>query len=640
MKDSIRHYLQILAAGAALAMGASACGGDDNTGSGDDGGTAAATGTQFLQLAPYGSTRAAMNSTDTQFELAITVERQGKNASGQHKAALEPWDEAAPRSFNAEEGTSYQLLPQGLYAIEPQEVTLEEGEAGKAAVLKLDPSAVFEQVKQTGAQYALGVTLSSESAKIVSSRRSLAVVLDLNYPRLEFDMPQVAPSVSLRQEDTPVEIPTLFYYKVQGQEAGSPAAFSCKLAVPGNAAELVAEYNAKNNASYELLPEGSYDLGDGVSYQPGQQQAAATMTVHRAKLGVVSYLLPLTLAEPSDGSVLCSKEVYYISFGQTYSNPVIAKNCPDPTVMRAQDGKFYLYCTEGSGGNGGMGIYRSDNLVDWEHAGSVIQGNYLSWAELNNSKGGGDLWAPEARYINGKYYVYFSVSRMGMPEMSKIGVATGPTPTGPFTDSDKALISYDNEGDGSAMGVWNSIDQFYWEEDGKKYLFWGSFNGLFVTQLTDDGLSVLRDGEGEPVLDKQVAGSAFEATCIYKKNGYYYLLASVGSCCNGDNSTYRVVVGRSKDLLGPYVDKDGKKMIDNHYELVLDNNDRWVGPGHNSQILQDDAGQDWMIYHSYERGDTGKGRMLMLDRLLWTDDGWPYVRNAAPSDEETIPVFN
>ena len=222
MKDSIRHYLQILAAGAALAMGASACGGDDGAGSGDDGGTAAATGTQFLQLAPYGSTRAAMNSDDTQFELAITVERQGKNASGQHKAALEPWGEAELRSFNAEEGSSYQLLPEDLYAIEPQEVTLEEGEAGKAAVLKLDPSAVFEQVKKTGAQYALGVTLSSESAKIVSSRRSLGVVLDLNYPRLEFDMPQVTPSVSLRQEETPVEIPTLFYYKVQGQEAGSP----------------------------------------------------------------------------------------------------------------------------------------------------------------------------------------------------------------------------------------------------------------------------------------------------------------------------------------------------------------------------------------------------------------------------------
>ena len=135
MKDPIRRYLQALAAGAALAMGASACGGDDGAGSGDDGGTAAATGTQFLQLAPYGSTRAAMNSDDTQFELAITVERQGKNASGQHKAALEPWGEAALRSFNAEEGASYQLLPEGLYAIEPQEVTLEDGEAGKAAVI-------------------------------------------------------------------------------------------------------------------------------------------------------------------------------------------------------------------------------------------------------------------------------------------------------------------------------------------------------------------------------------------------------------------------------------------------------------------------------------------------------------------------
>lgn len=78
------------------------------------------------------------------------------------------------------------------------------------------------------------------------------------------------------------------------------------------------------------------------------------------------------------------------------------------------------------------------------------------------------------------------------------------------------------------------------------------------------------------------------------------MFASIGSCCNGVNASYQVVVGRSENLLGPYVDKDGKDMLKNNWELVLEGDgQKWIGPGHNSIIVQDDEGTDWMIYHSY-----------------------------------------
>ena len=102
------------------------------------------------------------------------------------------------------------------------------------------------------------------------------------------------------------------------------------------------------------------------------------------------------------------------------------------------------------------------------------------------------------------------------------------------------------------------------------------------------------------------------------------------------------MVGRSQDLLGPYLDKSGKDMINNAWELVLEGDgQKFFGPGHNSIIVQDDAGTDWMIYHSYvkENGEVG-GRLGMLDRVLWTEDGWPYIKNCVPSTSDFLPVFN
>ena len=77
------------------------------------------------------------------------------------------------------------------------------------------------------------------------------------------------------------------------------------------------------------------------------------------------------------------------------------------------------------------------------------------------------------------------------------------------------------------------------------------------------------------------------------------MFASIGSCCQGVKSTYKVVVGRSKKVWGPYKDKTGKPMLKNGYSLVIGANDHFVGNGHGSQIIQDDAGQDWLLYHGF-----------------------------------------
>ena len=302
----------------------------------------------------------------------------------------------------------------------------------------------------------------------------------------------------------------------------------------------------------------------------------------------------------------------------THKNPVINYSLPDPTVIKANDGFFYLYATEDIRNTP---IYRSQDLVNWKFVGTAFTDATRPTFE---PKGG--LWAPDINYINGKYVLYYSMSVWGGEWTCGIGVATSDKPEGPFTDHGKLFRS--NE-----IDVQNSIDPFYIEENAKKYLFWGSFRGIYAIELSDDGLSV------RPGAEKQrIAGTAYEGTYIHKRNGFYYLFASVGSCCEGLNSTYTTVVGRSENLFGPYVDKQGQSMMDNHHEVMIRKNQKFVGTGHNSKIVQDQEGQDWMLYHAVSV-DNPKGRVLMMDQVRWKDE-WPYVEGNTSSLTSPKPIFN
>ncbi|NLI99976.1 MAG: family 43 glycosylhydrolase [Bacteroidales bacterium] len=301
-----------------------------------------------------------------------------------------------------------------------------------------------------------------------------------------------------------------------------------------------------------------------------------------------------------------------------YRNPVIDYSLPDPTIVRADDGYFYLYATEDIRN---LPIHRSRDLVNWEYVGTAFTDATRPTFEPN-----GGLWAPDINIINGRYVLYYSMSVWGGEWTCGIGVATADKPEGPFTDHGKMFRS--NE-----IGVQNSIDPFYIEEEGTKHLFWGSFRGIYTIELSDDGLSVKPGAEKE-----QIAGTAYEGVYIHKRNDYYYLFASIGSCCEGLNSTYTTVVGRSSSLFGPYADKRGRPMMENYHEVLIQRNQKFVGTGHNSEIVQDVKGQDWIFYHAVSV-DHPKGRVLMMDQVKWQND-WPHVEGGTPSLEAQKPIFD
>lgn len=329
---------------------------------------------------------------------------------------------------------------------------------------------------------------------------------------------------------------------------------------------------------------------------------------------------------------------------KTYKNPVYGSDFPDPTVIRAADGTFYAYAT-------GCKAKKSTDLVKWTDVPGVISrptwndSTYLD-AEGKKKTDYYSLWAADVSYVDGKYVCFYASALWGNGSRTGIGVAVGDTPT-KFTDKGKVFRS-------TEIGVKNSIDPCYVEEFDKKYVVWGSFNDICIAELTDDALAIK---DFTPINNPQpngswtrhkgvtkLAGGAFEGAMIYKRGQYYYLFCSVGSCCEGGNSTYRTVVGRSTKLLGPYVNKQGGQMVSDNYTTIIKGNEgdegRWKGPGHNSEIITDDNGDDWLLYHSYDRNNNFNGRLMLLDKITWSKDGWPSVNDGYPSsDEMPAPVF-
>lgn len=318
-----------------------------------------------------------------------------------------------------------------------------------------------------------------------------------------------------------------------------------------------------------------------------------------------------------------------------YSNPVFEPVLADPTVVRdLNTGLFYAFGTADDWGDGTgtrmVPVLKSADLTQWEYVKNALPSK-------PNWKQEGGIWAPDVNQVNGKYYMYYAYSTWGDPDPG-IGLAIADAPGEDFIDQGKVFLS-------SEVDVPNSIDPCFFEEDSKKYLFWGSFSdlqtqGTYVVELTDDGKEA-RD------LNKKIkiAAGDWEAVMIHKKDNYYYFFGSKGSCCEGVNSKYHVLVGRSEHLLGPYIDQEGRNITERGTgTLLVQGNEKFVGTGHNAQIISDDAGDDWLLYHGIDikQGNLSSGisrRVLLLDKLEW-EDGWPLIEDKqASTEKQQAPVF-
>lgn len=309
-----------------------------------------------------------------------------------------------------------------------------------------------------------------------------------------------------------------------------------------------------------------------------------------------------------------------------FKNPVFTPDLADPTVIKTTDGWFYAYGTENTWTDGIhhiVPVVKSKDMLHWEYVADAFKSR-PAW------KQNGGIWAPDVNVVNGKYYMYYSYSTWGDPNPG-IGLAIADKPEGPFVDHGKIF-------DSKSIGVENSIDPCFVQVNKKNelrsYVFWGSFHGIYGIELTDD----LTKTQGEKF---KIAGSAFEATYIKERNGKFYFFGSLGSCCEGARSQYRVGVAVADDIKGPYKDRDGNAVLNDWAQgtLLIAGNaaDGWVGPGHNSEIIKDAAGNDYLFYHAIEVANPNlpggaTRRPLMLDRIHWVK-GWPTIQGTKPGTD-------
>ncbi|MGI6713950.1 MAG: family 43 glycosylhydrolase [Bacilli bacterium] len=315
----------------------------------------------------------------------------------------------------------------------------------------------------------------------------------------------------------------------------------------------------------------------------------------------------------------------------------------DPFCFRDDDGTFYLYCsntycTQADDAEVTLDygpIFKSQTMTSWQWCGSVFRGQetYALW---NNGEGG--VWAPTVIKINNHYNFYYTLGAGGFySEYTGIGVATSPTPYGPWTHYGKVF----NSGE---IGVANSIDPYVFIDDGKILMAFGSGDGIWIVELNADG-TALKDGlQAQYNNKRQIAGfnifqqDNYEACFIQKKNGYYYIYLSTGSCCAGLSSTYHVVVGKSESVYGPYLGSNGKPIDTyNRGDTVVESHmTKGTGTGH-CAIIQDSRGLDWIVYHAYDPNEEGwkqHERVLYIDRLYWNEKGYPLCKDRYPTHEE------
>jgi arabinan endo-1,5-alpha-L-arabinosidase len=299
----------------------------------------------------------------------------------------------------------------------------------------------------------------------------------------------------------------------------------------------------------------------------------------------------------------------------------------DPVMIKHGD-TYYLFATGGRRGRGITPLHTSKDMREWNRGGFAFE-RLPDWVadEVPRAR---NAWAPDISFFNGKYHLYYSVSSFGVNH-SAIGLATNTTldPSDPnykWVDQGMVVRSRPGEND------FNAIDpNLIIENDKDAWLSWGSFWGGIMMRRVDPQTGKLATEDttlhklsARPRSDTHqtppVEG-AIEAPFIVRRGDHWYHFVSWDFCCRGARSNYKVVVGRSPKVTGPYIDKNGKPMTEGGGTLILEAaTDHWRGAGH--PAVYHENGTDYLVFHAYS-ADNGRSR-LHISTIAW-EDGWPTV---------------
>ncbi len=271
-------------------------------------------------------------------------------------------------------------------------------------------------------------------------------------------------------------------------------------------------------------------------------------------------------------------------------NPVLRGADPHAILV---DGTFYVYPT--SGHRSLFYPYASTDLLKWERHSAILDFRKIDWIPKGKS-----AWAPAMIEKDGRWFFYYSAG----PKPSHIGVAIGDSPTGPFTDSGKALLSDDGK------PGFEAIDPMVFKdpETGNHYLYVGGSAGatLRVFELTDDMTNLAKE------INVKTPDQFTEGAFMHERNGTYYLSYSHGGW---QDETYSVHYATSETPIGPW----------KYQGPILTSDEQFKGPGHHSFVYHP-ASDQWLIFYHRWENVTGAGpyqgsRQTAIETVHYEPDG-------------------
>lgn len=278
----------------------------------------------------------------------------------------------------------------------------------------------------------------------------------------------------------------------------------------------------------------------------------------------------------------------------------------DPMLWKDSSGVYWLYGTHNTRA-------RSTDRTTFTTNGVALS-PIPSWVSSWNSSN--DLWAPHVIYHDSKYWQYYAVpGSNGTTHTAAIALATASSPNS-TSWSDQGIVVQSND-----SSSFNAIDPGLLQDAGGAW--WMSFgswyNGIYLMQLS----SSTGKQSGSTTYHLAQRANGIEGATPFYYNGSYYLFASINGCCAGTSSTYRIVVGRSSSVTGPYLDRGGIDMLNGGGTILLSSHGNIYGPG--GQSVYADADGPVLVYHYYDGNNNG-APTLGINLLGFDSAGWPYVK--------------
>ena len=335
--------------------------------------------------------------------------------------------------------------------------------------------------------------------------------------------------------------------------------------------------------------------------------------LHLITLSVAMMISNVALAQEQNGEERKIREF-------VTSNPMVH----DP-VMAKEDGVYHIFAT-------GMGIQRmtSKDRKDWQVKAMPVMTVIPKWTRDSVPGFDKHVWAPDIIRWHNKWWLAYSCSTFGK-NGSAIGLLSAAKLDSPIWNDEGCIVASRENRDN-----WNAIDpNFVIDDNDTPWMVWGSFwDGIQIVRL-DTTMHVAKGEKPRTLARRYAPGTttaepnptsahagtnAIEAPFVMKHQGYYYLFVSWDYCCRGSKSNYRVAVGRSKNVDGPYLDKRSNDMLNGGGTVLLEGDKKqYEATGHCAAYSID--GKDIFICHGYST--EMKGAPVLIQReIRWTDDGW------------------